>query len=510
MKHKILSLAFVASSMFTMTGCLDMDPVSSITDENMWLNEGQFTSFVNGVHGMLRDKDAQTIFTLGELRSDIYSPASSGWTSESNKAEAITANLLSEQRPGLSNYGDLYKNINQINLFIAKTKDTALLKPEDKAYYLGVMYGLRAYYYFHLLRSWGSVVWQDTPSMGFTGDLAKEVTSEADLMKNIKADITSSEDSFGEDYSFRSNKTFWSKPATLMLKAEVYLWSSRQMNGGNADAQTALNALTEIQNKVPALGLETNFADVFDYAKKGNKEIIFALHNDVNESQLFNGGWRNNMVPQQNTLKSYYASDKGAAFKLDFNGNVYYPLNTSLYTDLFDEDDTRKEGTLMAAYEKVGAAYTYKGCFAYKFRGKTKEGDSYRTFADDYPIYRYADLLLLKAEAKSLTGGDPAGEINEIRERAYGENYDEQTMAYGKLAGDADGIEEVLLKERLKEFMFEGRRWYDLRRFGKNYVMKYSSLENEDHLLWPLDKGTMTDNPALEQTPGYETSNSEE
>ena len=263
MKHKILTLTIMTSSLLTMSGCLDMTPVSSITDENMWTNEGQFTSFVNGVHSMLRDKDSQNLFILGELRSDIYSASSSGWTTESNKAEEITANLLSEQRPGLTNYANLYTNINQINLFIKKTNETSLLSPEDKAYYLGTMYGLRAFYYFHLLRSWGSVVWQEEPSMGFEIDnLSKPVTSETEIMQNIKKDITSSENSFADDYSFRSNRSIWSKPATLILKAEVYLWSSRQMNGGEADAQTALNALNELQSKTSEIGLETNFADV--------------------------------------------------------------------------------------------------------------------------------------------------------------------------------------------------------------------------------------------------------
>ena len=46
MKNKIISLAIMTASLFTMTGCLDMDPVSSITDKNMWESEGQFTSFV--------------------------------------------------------------------------------------------------------------------------------------------------------------------------------------------------------------------------------------------------------------------------------------------------------------------------------------------------------------------------------------------------------------------------------------------------------------------------------
>lgn len=184
------------------------------------------------------------------------------------------------------------------------------------------------------------------------------------------------------------------------------------------------------------------------------------------------------MVPQQNTLNSFYATATGEKFDLNFNGNIYYPLNVDIYHNVFNDDlDTRKEATLKPAYEKQENQYVYKGCFAYKFKGMTVEGDSYRTFADDYPIYRYADVLLLKAEAKALTGGDPSSEINDIRQRAYGNNYNAATMAYGNMPGDTEGIEEVLLRERLKEFMFEGKRWYDLRRFGKEYVMKYSSLK---------------------------------
>ncbi len=504
MKHQIISIALAASSLFALESCLDMDPVSTITDTNMWTNEGQFTSFVYGVHSMMRDIDAHTFFILGELRSDIYSPTSSGWTSESNHAEEITANLLSEQRPGLTNYGNLYTNINQINLFINRAEETTLLSPSDRAYYLGIMYGLRAYYYFHLVRSWGKVVWQDQPSLGFeVGDLAKPAASVEEIMTHIKADIAASEAAFADDYSFREDRTFWSKPATLMLKAEVYLWSSRQMGGGTADAQTALEALNDVQSRTSNLRLLENYADVFDYDHKGNDEIIFALHNEENESQLFNGEWRNNMVPQQNTLNSFYASPQGDRFDLNFNGNIYYPTHTALFS-LFDADDTRRDATLKAVYEQQGdGSYAYRGCFAYKFKGMTSEGDSYRTFADDYPIYRYADLLLLKAEAKALTGGDPAEEINQIRQRAYGEHYEASTQAYGQMPEDNDGIEEVLLRERMKEFMFEGKRWYDLRRFGVSYVMKYSSLTNEAHLLWPLDTNTLTDNTALEQTEGY-------
>ena len=504
MKNKIISLAIMTASLFTMTGCLDMEPVSSITDKNMWESEGQFTSFVYGVHSRLRE-NSFNMFVLGELRSDIYNP-STGWTGESNKVEEITSNILSQERPGLSNFAGLYSNINQINLFISKAADTNLLKEADKAYYLGQMYGLRAFYYFHLLRSWGDVVWTDQPSTGFEiGKLDKAASPAAEIMEKIKADIQSSEDSFGTDYSFRESRTFWSKAATLMLKAEVYLWSGRRMGGGSADATVAQNALTDIQSHISreTLDLMPNYTDVFAYDDKGNKEIIFTIHNKQNETDLFGGSWRNNLVPQRATLSLYYDKETDGQFELNFNGNMYYPVRNELY-DKFDNLDTRKQGTLKAVFT-MDAPHDYVGCFPYKYRGTTPSGASERLFADDFPVYRYADLLLMMAEAKSLTGGDPTAEINLIRARAYKANYDVATMGYPNMAGDKDGINEVLLRERYKEFMFEGKRWYDLRRFGDEYVFEYTTADDSypQRLLWPIDKNTLTNNPALEQTPGY-------
>lgn len=509
MKNKILSLAILASSLFSMTGCLDMEPVSSTTDENMWQNEGQFTSFVYGVHSRLRD-NSFNLFILGELRADIYSVENNGWSGESNNAQIYSANLLTKERTGLSNFAGFYSNINQINLFIEKAKNSDVLTESNKNYYLGQMYGLRAFYYFHLLRSWGDVVWNDQPSMGFeVGKLERAASPASEIMQHIKDDINLSEQSYGEDYSFREGRTFWSKAATLMLKAEVYLWSGQQMNGGNGDVTIAKNALTEIQTKIDrkTVDLLDNFSEVFAYGDKGsgkgNKEIIFAIHNLQNETNLFNGKWRDNMVPQQTILNSYYDMETGANFRLNMNGTIHYPLDVTVY-DKFDNTDTRKQATLKAVYEAT-EAHDYKGCFAYKYQGTTPTGASERLMADDYPIYRYADLLLMLAEAKSLLSEDPTNEINLIRDRAYGDNYDAATIGYPNLVGDNDGIKEVLLRERFKEFMFEGKRWYDLRRFGKEFVYKYTTADKTlpGRLLWPIDRDTRTDNPALDQTKDY-------
>ena len=75
---------------------------------------------------------------------------------------------------------------------------------------------------------------------------------------------------------------------------------------------------------------------------------------------------------------------------------------------------------------------------------------------------------------------------------------------------DNAGAMEAVLKERMREFMVEGKRWYDLRLAGDEYVLAHTTA-NEARLLWPIDENTLNKNkaddktgqPGLVQTPGY-------
>ena len=89
-------------------------------------------------------------------------------------------------------------------------------------------------------------------------------------------------------------------------------------------------------------------------------------------------------------------------------------------------------------------------------------GGSERQWYDDFIIYRYADCLLLMAEAKALLGQDITEEINAVRKRAYGANWDENV--YGYTAGTFLENEVAILREKDKEFIQEGQRWWDLLR----------------------------------------------
>lgn len=507
---------------FIQCDSLDMSPDSSITDANYWKTEAHFSAFNIGLHSKMRDA-SYSYYLLGEPRANLFCEDPSFGGEASEGVERLPYNTLNKEFPVISNFAGLYSIINQLNLMISKTSANTFLSEADKNYYLGEAYGMRAYLYFHLLRSWGNVVIHTEATDGATIDiskLAKAASPAAEVMEQIKSDIEASEKAFGTDYTFKYGRHYWSLPATLMLKGEAYLWSGKQMSGGAADYQTAKTALQNVSNA--DVTLLDNFASVFAYNNKKNKEIIFTFHSQKDEFALWKGSYSGTMLPQDSYMILYFDedgnpfADQPAAEKL--RGLIRFQTNYDLYSTAFRDEDIRKRETLKATYLKdEEGKLTYIAPFANKFKGTLIEGSASASMFDDYPIYRYADCLLLLATAKALLNEDIASEINQIRERAYGSEYfqaNHDRLAYPNdtdatiyadneyVGSDADPFE-AILKERLREFMFEGKRWYDLRLMGDPYIYKYSKAQST-RLLWPINETAITNNRELVQTPGYE------
>lgn len=277
---KIFTYLLAGLSLLSFSRCdsLDIEPTSSLAGTAYWKNPDQFTAFNTGLHALLREK-SYNFFLLGEPRADIYGDNPIGGEA-SQGMERLPFNTINKENVGISNYGDMYKIINQINQMIAKTTETTILTEATQNYYLGEAYGMRAYLYFHLLRSWGDVVLYLDYTEGQNLDLSnitKGVSPATEVMEQIKKDIQASENAFGSDYSFKLGRHFWSAAATQMLKGEAYLWSGRQMNGGNSDYTIAKNAFENV--KKADVGLVTSsFKDIFSFENKKNKEMIFTIH----------------------------------------------------------------------------------------------------------------------------------------------------------------------------------------------------------------------------------------
>ena len=504
MRHTIKHLTLLAMVLM-LAGCakrLDLAPISSVGEGNFWQTGDQVEAFVSGLHARFRSH-VQRFLYLGEMRADIHGTdpgTNSAFTGESTAGnERLWQNTLGLDAPGVGGYGGFYSNINQLNLLISKVKTSTVVTTANRNYYLGVAHGMRAFYYFQLYMAWGKVIITTEPTQEFDiSNLAKAASAEADVLKQIKDDIEASLASFGTDYSFRQSKGYWSKAASLMLKANYHLWLAHRA-GGTADAGTAKAALVDIQTNIPSLALQSNYGNLFATTNRGNSEVIFASRHLLNEATLP----VQQHTPQNNFIVNYYDSAQKRRFDATDNwGGPYFLSMRSSTFRRFNDRDTRKWATIQPCYSLSGTTYRLAGVFPSKYKGEQAAG--VRAYTNDYIIYRHADLLLMLAEAKVLLGENPAAEINAVRQRAFGTAYVAATDAFPNQPVDANA-KDAILEERYLEFIMEGKRWLDLRRFGDSYVFKFTNITAAEayKVLWPVDRTTLTNNKLLEQTPGY-------
>lgn len=518
---KIIKYFILAISLtFGLGACnsLELAPEDFYGSSNFWNNEAQVSGYVIGVHNQLRAA-AFTYFLMGEARGGLQKDGASSTATSLDYSSPIKDQDFTKDKTGISSWGGFYDRLLDINLGIDKIENECpFLSDDSRSYYLGQLYGIRAYYYFWLYRTYGGVpivteikVLEGTKT---AEPLYLARSTPKETLNFIKSDIEKSIQSFGTNESIGQNKSTWSKFASLMLKAEVYLWSAKVITGDQAPASDDLtqaeNALNQVKGK---FSLQPNFKNVFAYNQKGNSEIIMALRFMDNEAT--------------NGVASFLYSDNVfIGVKFDKTGKVMSDtlqlkgnglLRNEYYFGLFEsynELDTRKEATFLDFYDKnEDGSIENGGIVLRKFLGLINSNGN-RVYADDIPVYRYADVLLMLAEVENKKGGDPSPYINQIRERAYGAAYDASIHAYSSQGFAANEV--AILYERDKEFVFENKRWFDVLRLqdGAGKPLVFSTSLNygrvpvlkatETHkVLWPIDVNTLNNDPKLEQTPGY-------
>jgi len=504
-----------AAILLVLAGCnkhLDLPPEDFFADGNYWRNEAQVTNFMAGIHGQLRGQQFQ-LFRLGEMRGGGLSATAVFPVSLSE--QNVIEQDLSEDKPSLATWAGFMNPILQINLFIHRVEAIGFLAMDKKNTLLGQAYGIRAFYYFHLLRTYGGVPLRLTPDLLLEKPdpvtLRMARSSEADVLNAIKADIARSLELFGTNQT--ANKAYWTLNATRMLKGEVFLWSAK-VYGNTADLAEAKATL----EAVTGYALLPDFAAVF--GQKRNAEIIFALPFAFNEAAASASSFFLYDLPNFSGL--YYKDTVNAAAPALIDPLVLQQSSTQniqryRYTyELFQAyhaDDQRREATFYDFYaidrtaspQKVTARNTVLA----KFLGAIN--NNIRHYTDDWPVYREADRLLLLAEIANAEGADPTAFVQPVRDRAF---KGADPAPFANAGRDANEI--AIFEERMREFVWEGKRWYDVRRMragGDPLAFKagshpYGQLDKatESHkLLWPIGRGVWTDDPLVDQTPGYKT-----
>lgn len=516
---KILIYIGFAISLFSSCKEIDLDliPEDYFASGSFWKNNEQVAGAMLGLHNQLRGQQ-QNLWNLGELRGGTLRDGTSFTGTASLNAAGIITQDIRESSPGISSWAGLYGPIFQVNNFIYQVEKADYLTDTQKGYYLGQAYGLRAFYYFYLFRTYGRVplvtepqAAVNTPSSAEEAYKARTETEKVTL-DFIKSEVERSEKSFAGSYETKNQKAQWSLAATLMLKTEVYLWSAKVGVDGMAPENVAGDlklAKAAVESVMSRYALASSFSELFQSASmpsmKGNSEIIFTIRYLNGEATSF----FNNFIYAASDDLTGYVDDKGQSIPKDplqagSTGIIRYEYKIDLYR-LFDKEDTRANATFLNFNKGNTSAIVFK-----KFLGTLIDG--VRSYSDDYPIYRLAEAYLLLAEIKNKLGEDPTAEIMAVRNRAYAG----KAPVFTK--GSFEANELAIFYERTKEFVSEGKRWFDLRRMqdgqGKSLVFRkdlnlVGVLEQTDgqkhKVLWPIDLGTLTADPKLSghQNPGY-------
>jgi len=220
--------------------------------------------------------------------------------------------------------------------------------------------------------------------------------------------------------------------------------------------------------------------------------------------RLFTGGAKIHILDNIRLLGSDYVYTPA---KNDVNpGNNstsfnYLTFKPEICNVFLAENDPRAAATFMSLVDTDG---TDMGGIAFKYRGDFDDASGNRNYTSDVILYRAGELKLMEAEAQLLLGNADLAinAITEVRDRAG---------VATELPADVDLVTQFLVKEYLLETMGEGKRWFQMMRFGGSNTVKtiletyapdmysYGTMP----LYSPLSRSIMTRNPSLVQTEGY-------
>lgn len=270
------------------------------------------------------------------------------------------------------------------------------------------------------------------------------------------------------------------------------------VSGTAADYTAAIAAFDAISG----VSLVADFGDNFAFDTENNSESLFEYQ--ATQAFAFNNVWLpndfDNAIGNLSVFWGFYDNNNGLYGKQPFSA-------TQKLTDAFEDGDPRKEATLNPADNMVR-----------KYVSRDRLDQAGVGSVNNPRILRYADVLLLKAEAVLQSGGSTStavGLINDVRARARNMSGGGTVPAnYSVAETDRDLIMDWIMKERFLELSAEGQRWLDLRRWHMQGLITLNnaffdskatgmSFEAPKHLVLPIPNIERDVNPNIEQNTGY-------
>lgn len=538
---KFKHIALMCCSLIAMTSCedfLDTVPLNEIVLENFWENEEEVNTVVMSCYSRMAQGDFLTRLILwGELRSDnVVAGNITGdmpYVNNNQLLDMLDGNILPNHY--IADWSCFYSVINRCNTVLhyapqVLERDPDFM-PSEWNYIKAEMLTLRALCYFYLVRSFRDVPFVLEPTIDDSKDFQIAAANPDSLLNQLVVDLLEAEQNAlkefpkGNSWIYSYSKARVTKLTVWALLADIYLWMERY-------DECIIYCEKVIQAKILEAE-KTKLAYDGDYPLIANQESSSSnsLHQAYMQTfgvgfsfeSIFEMPFGYNYEDKRDALRSYYGSidvAMGAMSASTFiaegakDGNDIYKSSDIRAIESFDIDAT---GTF-SIHKYVCYNMTDDGTLGY---------GGYR-----YPnwiFYRLTDVMLMEAEAlverndsadsKKAVDLDKAFElVSAVYHRANLKGDDLNKRDYPT----QESMRELVLLERQRELMFEGKRWFDLvrkaRREGSNAGMldlatrKYTnpgSVKSKwikpDMLYLPIHEDELKVNTKLVQNPEYET-----
>lgn len=457
-QYKLFTYSFIILLTVVFSSCkkwLALKPQDGIIKEEFWQTKEQVRASVFGIYSSMMEYSsgtyarenyipsmAELFFVWGEGRADhVANATASGFD------DIALVNVNIQPTNVNANWRPFYRTINFCNTVIEKapevlkTDNTFTQQQLDN--YLSEALTIRALMYFYLARTFGDVPLKLDATLSDENIKPIPKSTQAQVFAQIVKDLTEAEAkavvSYGDQASDKGRVTVYTINAIL---ADVYLWMEKYTE--------SIAACDKIIN-----------SNKFGLIRGATRNGPTVEYNDLWFNTLYYNGNSNEGIFElqfsQQRLNPYYGifSSSVSVRRWVSAGDLMDRVFTVDYTD--DKNyDIRGDGA------SVRAATTT----IWKYVGATTTG--LRSLDQSYAhwfFYRYADILLMKAEALNETGqGQQALDIiYTIRNRANALDNTDLTPT----ANDKNLIQDFILEERGREFCFEGKRWFDVLRNAK-------------------------------------------
>ncbi|HMN90026.1 MAG TPA: RagB/SusD family nutrient uptake outer membrane protein [Saprospiraceae bacterium] len=494
---------------------LDEKIFSELTEDNFPTTEEQFISALGATYTSLYGLAGHnSIFALQEVSSDeaMIPHRGADWFDGGQWIRVHRHEYNAREESVNNGWNFLYGGVNNCNRVIdlfSRLVQEGKVDPALASGFIAEVRTLRALFYYWLLDGYGNV---PIVTSFADADPNPRTRPRAEVFEFIERELNESVPQLArlKDGSTYARMNFY---AGRFLQAKLYLNSEAYT--GKAEWARVIAACDDIINS-GLYDLESNYFNNFNTNNAGSKENILVIPYDEQEARGFNlaqmtlhyqsqATFRLQQQPWNGycTLQEFYQSYEDGDARKGVSGNQQIRGNF-LAGPQFDADGNRLIDSGAEANDPDGQPLTFTpevnelepnalrqaGARIAKYEyalGSTPDLNV------DFPIFRYADVLLMKAEAQFRTGaaGPALTLVNQIRQRAG-------VAAFATLTADN------LLAERGREMFYEGWRRQDLIRFGRyNAPWRFKPASTPQRNIFPIPINQISANPNLQQNPGY-------